>query len=440
MERYLLFDPGCSLCTELAETIEQEARGWLRTESLRKPTVRALLRKAKPNWRWQPTLLEVNEEKVSVFVGSAMVAKMAVGLGPRSAWHIFQTLQQLDMPSKDRRQFLSQSGGLIGAMTLLSVVGLPASFLGKTKIENWKQYHDKEYDFALEFPADWSVITDIQQPTALVDAEAIIKRLVVSTASACIYIDLWQANGRDFNSWLKWYAETRLVKDLPTTPIAQVAGQPAVTYLEVGEPDWMSVFFADGQYVYRVIGNLTSTAETVQAYWHMLDTFILSGKVAQAASIPAGIRREVEQIAGSNAPLGDNICCNYTNTGNPFECCVNGNCVWWAYYKMGSVPFTGNAGSWWGQVPNFVNWIRHTTMPAINNRSIAWRSGIPGHVAYINSYTSGSNVTITDMCCGPDGPLPKCWDCARAPVSMPKSSYNGFIYRAPGNPPANIEE
>lgn len=49
MERYLLFDPGCSLCTELAETIEQEARGWLRTESLRKPTVRALLRKAKPN-------------------------------------------------------------------------------------------------------------------------------------------------------------------------------------------------------------------------------------------------------------------------------------------------------------------------------------------------------------------------------------------------------
>ncbi|MCZ7668028.1 MAG: hypothetical protein M5U34_12960 [Chloroflexi bacterium] len=99
--------------------------------------------KQKPNWRWQPTLLEVNEEKVSVFVGSAMVAKMAVGLGPRSAWHIFQTLQQLDMPSKDRRQFLSQSGGLIGAMTLLSVVGLPASFLGKTKIENWKQYHDK---------------------------------------------------------------------------------------------------------------------------------------------------------------------------------------------------------------------------------------------------------------------------------------------------------
>ena len=103
-----------------------------------------------------------------------MVAKMAVGLGPRSAWRIFQTLQQLDMPSKDRRQFLTQSGGLIGAMALFSVVGMPSSFLSKTKIENWRQYHDKEYDFALEFPADWSVVIEIQQPTALVDVEAII--------------------------------------------------------------------------------------------------------------------------------------------------------------------------------------------------------------------------------------------------------------------------
>jgi hypothetical protein len=49
MERYLLFDPGCSVCTELAESIEQEARGWLKAESLRKPAMRKLLKEAKPN-------------------------------------------------------------------------------------------------------------------------------------------------------------------------------------------------------------------------------------------------------------------------------------------------------------------------------------------------------------------------------------------------------
>ena len=401
--------------------------------------MRALLREAKPNWRWQPTLLEIDGEKISVFVGPAMITKMVVGLGLRPAWHILQVLHKFDMPSKDRRHFLTQSSGLIGAMTFFSLVGLPGSFLAKTKIEDWQHYRDKEYGFALEYPGDWSVVTDIQQPTLLSDTEAIIKRLIFSSIYAHIYVDLWLANGQDFSSWLAWYAETRLVEALPTSPTIQVAGQPAVTYLEAGEPDWMSVFFSDGQYIYRVIGTLTNVPEALQAYWHVLDTFRLPGKVAQAAFIPASIRREVEQVAGSNAPLV-NTCCNYTNNGNPFDCCVNGNCVWWVYYQMLGVPFTGNAGTWWGQVPNFVNWQRHTTTPTLNNRNIAWQSGNPGHVAYIHTYSGGANVTITDMCCGPDGAPPLCWNCVRGPVDRPKTNYNGFIYRTPGPPPTVIGE
>lgn len=96
---------------------------------------------------------------------------------------------------------------------------------------------------------------------------------------------------------------------------------------------------------------------------------------------------------------------------------------------MNGVPFTGNAGTWWGQVPNFTAWQRQTGAPPTNKRSIAYQSGNPGHVAYIASYSGGANVNITDMCCGPDGQPPlNCWPCDRA-VNRPVANYSGFIFR-----------
>ena len=35
MQRYLLFDSGCSKCTEIAREVEQATHGWLEARSLR---------------------------------------------------------------------------------------------------------------------------------------------------------------------------------------------------------------------------------------------------------------------------------------------------------------------------------------------------------------------------------------------------------------------
>ncbi len=65
MRRYLLFDSGCSKCTEIAQAVEQAAQGWLEARSLRDPAMQRLLDAARPDWRWEPTSLEVWEEASS---------------------------------------------------------------------------------------------------------------------------------------------------------------------------------------------------------------------------------------------------------------------------------------------------------------------------------------------------------------------------------------
>lgn len=126
MQRYLLFDAGCSVCTRLAENIERESDGWLMARSLRDPDVKTLLDAAKPGWQWEPTLLEVQDGQPRVFTGVAMRARMALGLGPRRAWHIMQILTDAVMPvasETPRRAFLRRS-----------VVALAGTLLGPSLI------------------------------------------------------------------------------------------------------------------------------------------------------------------------------------------------------------------------------------------------------------------------------------------------------------------
>ena len=83
MQRYLLFDSGCSVCTRLADEIECASDGWLAAHSLRDPDVKTLLDAAKPGWHWAPTLLEVQDGRPRVFTGLQMRARMALGHGER---------------------------------------------------------------------------------------------------------------------------------------------------------------------------------------------------------------------------------------------------------------------------------------------------------------------------------------------------------------------
>ena len=58
MERYLLFDAGCSVCHHLAHAIEEAAAGKLKARSIRDPQVREWLDRAYPaGWEHQPYLV-----------------------------------------------------------------------------------------------------------------------------------------------------------------------------------------------------------------------------------------------------------------------------------------------------------------------------------------------------------------------------------------------
>ena len=78
MERYLLFDGGCTLCSELAQAIEQETHGWLTARSLHDPLMKQLLDKECPNWTWEPTLVEINEGHIRVSTGIKLHARLAI--------------------------------------------------------------------------------------------------------------------------------------------------------------------------------------------------------------------------------------------------------------------------------------------------------------------------------------------------------------------------
>jgi len=51
IERWLLFDSGCSVCAALAWEVEALSGGRLQVRSLRDPEVQALLDRAHPGWR-----------------------------------------------------------------------------------------------------------------------------------------------------------------------------------------------------------------------------------------------------------------------------------------------------------------------------------------------------------------------------------------------------
>lgn len=123
MERFLLFDSGCSLCSQLADIVEYESNGWLTARSLREPTMQSLLNKANPNWQWKPILMEVQGENIRTFTGLQFQMRLLTGLGPRRSWRITQALYQASSSSQQtnrvgvgRRSFLRRSGAVLAAI------------------------------------------------------------------------------------------------------------------------------------------------------------------------------------------------------------------------------------------------------------------------------------------------------------------------------------
>lgn len=127
MQRYLLFDSGCAMCTGLAQAVEQETSGWLTARSLRDQEMQALLHEAKPDWGFEPTLLEVKSKRARAYTGAGMRAHLALTLGPRKALRIAQLVRHYTRPTTsrsegtDRRGFLRGASAVAGGLFLAGV-------------------------------------------------------------------------------------------------------------------------------------------------------------------------------------------------------------------------------------------------------------------------------------------------------------------------------
>ncbi|HLF25740.1 MAG TPA: CHAP domain-containing protein [Anaerolineae bacterium] len=276
----------------------------------------------------------------------------------------------------------------------------PSAILSSQPISDWQRYTDQDYGFSFEYPAGWKVEMTIQQTAPFPEPSAIIKRQTLMGPEGMIDLDVWLANGHDLNGWLEWHEATRDKLSL-FHPNATIAGQTAVVSVDKGVTvDMLTVFFSAGKYIYRLWYTVSRHERGLQAYWHILSTFTLPRSTSATAQIPENVRQDADQVVEASAIDGVLVtsCCGYNSPGNPFPCCgALGNCTWWVYYSYGAVPFRGDAGTWWSQVPNYPDWSRSTTTPRKNQWNIAWWSGSPGHVAHAPNYTGGNTIYITEM-------------------------------------------
>jgi hypothetical protein len=120
MDRYLLFDNGCQAYRDLAAEVEEAADSWLRTRSLHDPQMQALLDRARPGWRWEPTLLIVDGESLRAYTGAALVGCLVTGIGPRRAARIARLTERAARQrlGDNRRRFLRISGGAVASLAI----------------------------------------------------------------------------------------------------------------------------------------------------------------------------------------------------------------------------------------------------------------------------------------------------------------------------------
>lgn len=98
IHHYLLFDASCSLCSDLAGDVEQASGNKLETKSLYASDALELLKKARPDYKFEPTLLQVQGDQVRAYTGMAMRAQMVTFLNPIQLLKIARIVQKAGVP------------------------------------------------------------------------------------------------------------------------------------------------------------------------------------------------------------------------------------------------------------------------------------------------------------------------------------------------------
>lgn len=95
--RYLVFDFGCSTSAEIAAVVE-ETGGRLCVWCLNDPRTQRSLSEARPDWKWEPTLLQVDGERTLAFTGLSMTTRMLMWLGPWRTARVARIVRRDEAP------------------------------------------------------------------------------------------------------------------------------------------------------------------------------------------------------------------------------------------------------------------------------------------------------------------------------------------------------
>jgi hypothetical protein len=324
--------------------------------------------------------------------------------------------------------------GLILLLGIVTIVAIPRTSFADAErqlmpespaTDHWQTYEDSDYGFTLEYPANWGIMTLIEQPQPYPEPEKIVRKYAFTGPEGYVTLSVFLTQGLELPVWLG--NQNEISPDIfPNMEAnARVAEYPAVAFVT---GDNLIVFASNDEYVYRFWHPVTDSTPALQANWHILDTFrTLAENVADNSTfIPQSVIDEVQHVVETvenhtiqniECPNGSGVqeqgCCEipHLQACYRFPCSVRdgqhrGNCTYYVCYRYGGVPFTGNAGAWWGQVPTTPGWYSYSSPP--NGTSIAWFNY--GHVAYINSYWGGGPPTFQEQswCSNRDWPNEKC--------------------------------
>lgn len=136
---YLLFDGGCSTCSALATTIEEEAGG--KVSALRigsEQGIELLGRAFSHDYDWQPYLITMQGETVKATSGLTMAAQLGWLLGPRRGIRVYNMARRLGILAishraaesrgvfpLSRRTFVKLTAGALTALTVVPLAPPP---------------------------------------------------------------------------------------------------------------------------------------------------------------------------------------------------------------------------------------------------------------------------------------------------------------------------
>lgn len=141
MRRYLLFDSGCTVCSNLARNVESRSNDFLSAQSLTDPEMQDLLKQANPEWQWVPTLLEVKDGVCKAFTGISLRVRLLYVLGPRRSWQIARLVSRSQgtpiVRGVTRKNFFKQAGAAVAGVTGLTVFSTsPAAAKEQTGVKS----------------------------------------------------------------------------------------------------------------------------------------------------------------------------------------------------------------------------------------------------------------------------------------------------------------